>query len=112
MLILIIALFALAALLGVYLLAYILQGRNTPKAIVFIHGPLAATALILLIVYSLLFSSYLFISTFVFIMAALGGLTLIFRDLTGKSVPKWLALTHGITAIAAFLLLIVSLYFI
>lgn len=106
MLILMIALFALAALIGMYLLAYILQGKETPKALVFIHGPVAATALILLVIYAYWYSPPMFISAIILILAALGGLVLIYRDLTGKSVPAWLGLAHGITAIVGFVVLL------
>lgn len=106
MLIAAIVFFALAALLGFYLLSYVLQGKNTPKGVAFTHGPLAATGLIILIVYALLHHPSPMLSIVLFVLAALGGGLLIVRDITGKSLPAWLAMGHGLTAIAAFLLLI------
>lgn len=84
MLILAIVLFAIAALLGFYLLTFVLQNKNTPKGVAFTHGPLAAMGL-----------------------AALGGFSLIYRDLTGSPLPKWLAIGHGLTALIAFIFLII-----
>lgn len=111
MLILVIILFLVAALLGVYLLSFVLQNKNTPKGIAFTHGPIAATALILLIIYAFLHEPSPITSIILFILAAFGGLMLIYRDLTGKSVPKWMALGHGLTAIAGFLFLIAYAFF-
>ena len=106
MLLLSIVLFALAALLGLYLLSFVLQDKPTPKGIVFTHGPLAATGLIILIIYALLYSPAPIVSIVIFALAALGGLTLIYKDLTGQTIPKWLAIGHGVTAIIGFVFLI------
>src|SRR5437868_3964295 len=94
--------FGLAALLGFYLLMYVLQNKETPKAIAFIHGPLAVVGLILLLLYAAFNTPSPFISIVFFIIAASGGLILIYRDLTAKSLPKVLAIGHGLIALAAF----------
>jgi hypothetical protein len=102
---LIIALFALGALIGMYLLALVLQKKETPKFVAFIHGVFVAAALVLLIIYN---SSHpgLIESIVLFVMAALGGVVLIFRDLTGKPIPKWLAVAHGLIAVTGFIFLL------
>lgn len=100
------AFFAVAALLGFYLLSFVLQNKETPKGIAFIHGPLAAIGLLILIVYAVVNQPAPIISIIIFTLAALGGFILIFKDLTGKPIPKWLALGHGITAVVGFLFLI------
>lgn len=110
MLIIAIVFFALAALLGLFLLSYVLQGKETPKGVVFIHGPLAATGLVLLIIYALNHSSYPIISIVLFVIAALGGATLLFIDLSGKPIPKWMALGHGTIAVIGFIFLLVFTY--
>jgi hypothetical protein len=46
-------------------------------------------------------------SIVLFIMAALGGVVLIYKDLTKKAIPVWLAIGHGTIAIVGFLYLIV-----
>jgi len=106
---LIIALFALGAIIGMYLLALILQKKETPKFVSFIHGAFVATALILLIVYN---SNHpgLIESVVLFVVAALGGFVLITRDLTGKPLPKWLALGHGLIAVVGFIFLLVDAF--
>lgn len=110
MLIASIFLFAVSALLGVYLLSFVLRNISTPKHIALFHGPIAAMGLMLLIIYAVLnqpASNLIIISIIIFTLAALGGFVLIYRDLTGRSVPKWLAIGHGLTATAGFILLLV-----
>lgn len=101
-----IVLFSLAALLGIFLLTFVLRGKATPKAVTFTHGPLAAAGLVLLIIYAFQHSLAPFESLILFIIAAIGGFVLIARDLTSSSVPKWLALLHGLIAVAGFILLL------
>jgi len=107
MLILAIAFFTLAATLGVYLLSFVLQDKDTPKGVVFVHGPLASIGLIILVIYAFFHTPAPIVSIILLILAALGGFMLIYRDLTGRSVPKWLAIGHGITATVGFIFLIV-----
>lgn len=107
MLITAIILFSIAALLGFYLLSFVLKNKNTPKGIAFIHGPLAATGLIILIIYAFFNSPSPIVSIILFALAAMGGIMLIYRDLTGKSVPKWMAIGHGLTAVIAFIFLLI-----
>ncbi len=99
--------FTLAALLGLYLLSFVLTNKETPKGVAFIHGPLATIGLIILIIYALYNSPSPIVSIVLFILAAFGGIMLIYRDLTGQSVPKWMAIAHGLTAIVAFIFLLV-----
>lgn len=111
MILLALLLFAMAALLGLYLLSYVWQNKNTPKGVAFTHGPLAATGLILLIIYALLYQPAPLISILIFILAAAIGVILIYRDLMGKLLPKWLAITHGLVAIIGFICLLVFIYY-
>jgi hypothetical protein len=103
---LIIALFALGAIIGMYLLSLVLQKKETPKAVAFIHGAFVAVALILLIIYNSQHPG-LIESIVLFVIAALGGLVLIIRDLTNKPLPKWLAIVHGLVAVLGFIFLLV-----
>lgn len=111
MLITAILFFTLAALLGLYLLSFVLQGKNTPKGVAFTHGPLAVTGLIILIIYAIINHPSPIISIILFALAAMGGIMLIFRDITGKSVPTWMALGHGLTAIVGFAFLVFFAFF-
>ena len=106
MLTLIIILFALAAVLGIILISYVMQNKETPKGIVFLHGPVAATALVLLIIYVISNIGGPVPSMVLFIIAALGGVILVIRDFTGKGVPKGLAVLHGLLAVTGFVMLI------
>jgi peptidoglycan/LPS O-acetylase OafA/YrhL len=101
-----IAFFALAAILGMVLLSFVLKGKETPKGIVFTHGPLAAIGLILLIIYTINNPGPIE-SIVLFTIAALGGVVLVVRDLSKKPVPKWLAVVHGLIAVSGFIFLLV-----
>ncbi len=111
MLILAIAFFALAAALGVYLLSFVLQEKETPKGVAFIHGPLAAVGLLIIIVYAFFHTPAPIVSIVLFVMAAMGGSFLIYRDLTGQVVPKWMAIGHGLIATVGFIFLLVFTYY-
>jgi peptidoglycan/LPS O-acetylase OafA/YrhL len=102
----IIGLFALGAIVGIYLLTLVLQSKETPKAAVFVHGLFVAVALIMLIVY-ITKNPGPMESLVLFILAALGGIVLVYRDLTGQKIPKWLAVVHGLAAVAGFAFLLV-----
>ena len=102
-----IAFFSLAAVLGMLLLSYVLRGKETPKGVVFTHGPLAAIGVILLIIYAFDNPPGPIESIVLFIIAALGGLILVTRDLLRKPIPKWLAVTHGLVAITGFVFLLI-----
>lgn len=111
MLISAIGFFGVAILLGLFLLSYVFQSKDTPKAVAFIHGPLAAIGLVLLIVYAYFNPSGLLIASIVlFVLAACGGAFLIFKDLTGQGVSKVLAMSHGLLTLTAFLLLLLSFF--
>jgi hypothetical protein len=101
-----IAFFALAALLGMFLISFVLKGKETPKAVVFTHGPLAVIGLVLLIIYSLKQPGPIE-AIVLFAIAAAGGLIMVWRDLTRRTVPKWLAIAHGLLAVSGFVFLLV-----
>src|SRR5437870_3905443 len=96
------AFFSLAAILGLILLSFVLRDRSTPKAIVLMHGPIAATGIFLLVVYAFYQSPAPIVSIILFVIAALGGFVLLYRDLTGRALPKWLAVLHGLIAVTGF----------
>lgn len=105
-------LFVLAALGGVTLLALRLRGSNPPLAVAFVHGPLAATALVTLLV-SVVRSGeggLPLVALCLFGLAALGGLLLITLHLKGKLLPIPLVLGHGLIAASGLTVLLVHLY--
>ena len=102
-----IAFFAFAALIGMYLLSYVLKGTNPPKSVAFIHGPLAVVGLIMLIAYCVNQQVGFTVPIVLFSIAAAGGLLMITLHLTGKKIPKWIAMGHGLIAVTGFIALLV-----
>jgi hypothetical protein len=107
MLYFVIVLFAIAAVLGIVIFRNWLTAAKTSRTVVYLHGIVAATALVLLIVFTLQsHTGLLQASIILFVLTALGGLYMFVRDLRGKFSPTALAATHGLLAVAGFLLLI------
>jgi len=107
--IIIVLLFAVAALFGVSLIIPVLQGKTPARGLVFAHGGIAAAALVMLL---LKFfdqpGSVPRWSLILFVVAALGGFVLFSNDLRKKEIPKPLALIHAAAAVVAFLILLFS----
>jgi hypothetical protein len=99
--------FLLAVVLGIYLLSLVLRSKQIPQGVAITHGVFAATGLILLVIYPFYFDPAPILSLVLFILAALGGFTMAYRDITGKSFPAWMALGHGTLAIVAVATLLV-----
>lgn len=103
----IIVLFAVAAVFGLTLIIPVLQGKTPTRAFVFIHGGIAAVALIMLIVrYVNEAEAVPIVSLILFVVAALGGFVLFSRDLQKQPIPKGLAVVHASAAVIAFLILL------
>jgi len=108
MIILTITLFSLAAILGLVLLTRLLSKKPLNRPVVYAHGLLAATGLVMLIYYSIQNSDhYPKFSIIIFVIAALGGFVLFINDFRKKPGPVFLAIIHAAAAVIAFLLLIV-----
>lgn len=99
--------FLLAVVLGLYLLSLVLRSKKIPKAVAMTHGFFAAIGLILLVVYPFYYKPAPMTSMILFIFAALGGLTMMYKGITGKPVPAWMALGHGTVAIIGVATLVV-----
>ena len=102
-----IAFFALAAILGMILLSFILRGKETPKGMAIVHGLLAATGLVLTIYYTIKTRPGPVESAILFTIAALGGFIVFARDISNKPIPKWLAVVHGLVAVTGFIFLLI-----
>lgn len=113
MLYLAIAIFALAAVMGIIIAAAILGKKpETPKPVVYIHGVLAATGLALLIYYAVSNpDNYPQASLIIFVVAALGGFILFFNDTKKKPGPAALVVIHALAAVTAFILLLMFAFF-
>ncbi|KTD21827.1 hypothetical protein [Legionella londiniensis] len=103
-----IALFITAALLGLRILLAILKDKPTPKPFVLSHGPLAALAIVLLIIEVVRGNTdgLLITSLIIFILAAIGGFTLYTLDMLKKDIPKPIAIAHPIVAATGLAVLI------
>lgn len=101
-----IIIFAAAAILGLTIIVSILKGKPTTKPVVFLHGGIAATALVILIIYAINNTVSPTASIVIFIAAATGGFILLANDLRKKPGPKALAVIHALAAVTAFILLL------
>jgi hypothetical protein len=110
MLFLVIGLFALGAIIGLYLLTLVLGSKETPKGVALIHGVFVAAALIMLISFSFRNPPGLWDCVILFAIAATGGAYVFYRDMTGKEIPKWLAVVHGLIAVTGFVILLVHTF--
>lgn len=99
--------FTLAVLLGLILFSYVIQGKPIPRALALTHGPLALAGIILLIVYAYMNGHGPIASIVIFIIAALGGLMMFYKDITGKPVPSTIAIAHGALAFLGFIVLVI-----
>ena len=106
----IVLLFAVAAVFGLTLLVPVLQGKNPKRAFVFIHGGIAALALLMLLMEFLKVDSTVpQISLIFFLVAAAGGFVLFALDLQKKQLPKGLSLIHAGIAVIAFIILLFAI---
>ena len=107
----IILLFAVAAVFGIVLIIPVLQGKTPSRALVFTHGGIAASALVMLLLrYFNEPGTVPQWSVILFVVAALGGFVLLASHLRKNSVPKPLALVHAAAAVVAFLILLFSVF--
>ena len=110
-------LFALAALGGLALAALHFRsgGRERPPtALALVHGLVAATALVLLIIAALgagaASPTLPWISIAVFVVAALGGAYMFLgKHLRGEPLPGKVVVLHGVLAVTGFALLLAFL---
>lgn len=106
-----IGLFALSAILGLTILVAWLRQKNASRAVVYSHGLVAATALVLLIVYAIQNpASYPKLSIILFVIAALGGFYMFFNDLRGKYSPMAIAYLHALLAVGGFVVLLAFVF--
>lgn len=108
MLIAILVCFLLAAIFGLIILTYVLQDKETPKAVVLLHGGAAALGLLLLIIHATqTFESNIALLSGLFVVVALVGFYMVSRDITGKKIPKVTAIIHGSVAAIGVILFII-----
>jgi hypothetical protein len=106
MLIYAIALLALAAVFGLYMLFRVFAGSAPPWAAAIFHGLFAASGL-LIVLYQAFFagvpaSQGVTIAAVLLLVAALGGFFLVSFHARGRVPPKAIAALHGLLAVAGF----------
>jgi len=102
-------LFAIAALGGLTLGLLHIKKGGAPVPLALLHGSIAATALILLIITVLKAQTagLLMVSMILFIVAAIGGLVLFANHLRTRPLPRPLIIIHGAVAATAFVILLI-----
>jgi hypothetical protein len=103
-----VALFAVAAVFGAINLVRLAASGRAPRVTVYLHGLVAATALVLLVIYAVTNTAAApIVALILFVVAALGGFLLFGIDVTTKKPPKWLGFIHGAVAVAGFVFLLI-----
>ncbi|CAM4452022.1 MAG: hypothetical protein LEGION0403_FIIPPAGN_02312 [Legionella sp.] len=109
MLILAICLFILAATFGIAILIAILQDLPANKIALVGHGLVAGIAIATMVAYLIIYgpAPLLVASLILFLLAAMGGLTLFTMGRKKMNVPKLLVIIHPLVALAALVTLII-----
>jgi hypothetical protein len=104
-----IALFSIAALLGLTVLIQWLRKKEAPKGVVYSHGGVAIIALVILIVYSIMHPQHFpLISLALFPMGAIAGIYMFFTYKgDGRKRPVSVAFIHAFFVLSGFIALLV-----
>jgi hypothetical protein len=99
--------FALAAVIGLTLASKIIRKAPTSKPVALAHGLVAATGLVLVIVYMLNAPNRLLTwAVGLLVVAALGGAVLFTNDLRKKPGPVGLIAIHALVALVAVVIVV------
>lgn len=109
MLIYALALFAVAAVIGIIMANIHFGGKNPPLPMALLHGLFAASGLGVLILALLQGGDVQLVSLVLFVVAALGGFLLFSFHLRQKRLPSPVVIIHAAVAVIAFLILGFSL---
>lgn len=108
-----IVLFAIAALGGLIMAVLHFRGRTPPPlALAILHGVLAASGLIVLLLAVLKtgLGGASALALGLFLIAALGGFGLLSLHLRGRALPNGLVVGHGLLAVGGFLVLLAAVF--
>jgi hypothetical protein len=108
-----IVLFAVAAVVGLSMAVAHFRGQTPPKlAVALLHGLFAASGLVVLLigVMQLGAGGKPAIALGLFLVAALGGFTLLSFHLRGRALPNGLIIGHAVLAVAGFLTLLAAVF--
>jgi hypothetical protein len=104
-----ITLFAFAAVFGLIVLIAILKNMATPKPVVVIHGSLGGIGLLVALTYLAIGNiTPLYIASICLLLVAITiGFVVFGFDISGKRIPKSLAILHPLLAVAGVIILII-----
>ena len=106
-----IALFVLAATLGATILITWLRKKNAPKAVVYSHGLLAVSGLLVLLYYAFTHpAAYPKLAIGLFIAAALGGIYMFLTSGSDKAKPIPIAGLNALLAVSGLVTLLVYVF--
>lgn len=107
-----ILLFAIAAVGGLTLAILRFRDRPLPMGLALVHGLVAATALVILLVVALGASGNGMTrgALIAFVVAALGGFYLFSFHVRGRKLPIPMVVIHGLVAVAGFVTLLLAVY--
>ncbi|HJS21377.1 MAG TPA: hypothetical protein VJ764_01875 [Steroidobacteraceae bacterium] len=107
-------LYAVAAVVGVYMGVLHSRGRTPPPVLAAVlHGVLAVCATVVLLLGVLQIGLGTTVHTWalaLFVLAALGGLYLVSFHIRGRPLPGGVIVLHGMIAVIAFLILLVAVF--
>ncbi len=107
-------LFAVAAIIGVYMAVLHTRGRTPPPvAAAILHGLLAVSAVVVLLLGVMeigLGATAHSWALGLFVVAALGGLYLVSHHIRGKPLPGGVIVIHGMVAAIALVILLVAVF--
>ena len=99
--------FALAAVMGLIMLKNWLTNKDAPRGVMYTHGVFAATGLVLLIIGAVNDKAHApVLSIVLFLIAALAGFFMFFRDVFKHKRTPVVAIIHAIVAVTAFVILL------
>jgi len=108
MLTVLIVLFTIIGLIGVFLLFRILSSKKTNMLVGIIHGSLGLLGMGILIFYiSFIKGESPYVSLLIFLVAFFIGCGMLISKLTGKKYPLFIAVIHALTAVTGIYLLYV-----
>ena len=108
-----IGLFAVAAVIGLTMAIGHFRGQTPPKlALPLLHGLFAASGLVVLLLAVIRIGQggTPAIALCLFLVAALGGFTLLSFHLRGRPLPNGLVVGHAVLAVAGFLTLLAAVF--
>ena len=102
-----IGLFALSAVLGLSILIRWLTNKSASKAVIYSHGIAAALALVVLAAFAVQNpDNFPKASLVLFLLSAVVGFYMFFRDLRHKMSPVSVAIAHALVAVSGFVALL------